>query len=190
VRLQTASPVLIIVAAACTTEPPPEPLSEAEAAVLAQAVEDTVETIAEVNTTDLAVTAATYRRIPCTTVDTDRTTFTTVTFDCSFPFEISGTVHFERSSPEQLITITDLLINKTSIDSAKTLVIPRDPKLPRTFDGALVVSGPRRELNSVVSASWVVSGKCLILDAAIFTLKNSVEHSVTITDKRICRRFW
>lgn len=98
--------------------------------MLAQAVEDTVETVSEVNTTDLAVTAATYRRIPCTTVDTDRSTFTTVTFDCSFPFEISGTIRFERSSPEQLITITDLLINKTSIDSAKTLVIPKDPTLP------------------------------------------------------------
>ena len=187
--LRTAC-LLTVLVAACSASPPEEPLTAEESEAVAKAVEDTVEIVSEVNTADIAVTAATYRRIPCTTVDTDRRTFTTITFACTFPFKIEGTVHFERSTPEQLVTVTDLMINKVSFDSATTLVVPRDPTLPRTFDGALVVVGPHRELDSVVTASWVVSGKCVILDAAGFTLINSVEHSFTITGKRICRRFW
>jgi hypothetical protein len=189
VRLQAGSLLIVIVTAACTAAPPPEPLSEEETQALTRAVEDTAETLSEVNTTDLGVTAAIYRLIPCAKVETDRRTFVTVTYACTRPFQIAGTVHFEKSSSEQLISITDLMINSTAIDSATTLVIPKDPAAPRTFDGALVVSGPRRELDRLVSASWVVSGRCIILDAAIFESRNSVEHAVTITGKRICRRW-
>ena len=179
----------MVFVAACSEDPPAEPLSAEESEVVMKAVEDTVEALSEVNTTDLAVTAVTYRRIPCATVETDRRTFLTVTYACTFPFKIEGTIHFEKSSPEQLISITDLMINKMSIDSATTLVVPTSPTQPRTFDGALVVEGPRRELTSVVTASWVVSGRCMILDAAGFVLINAVEHSWTITGKRVCRRF-
>jgi hypothetical protein len=179
----------VLVAAACSADPPAEPLSAAESEAVTNAVSDTVEMLSEVNTTNLSVTAFTYRRIPCATVDTDGHTFVTVTYACTKPFKISGTVHFEKSTPEQLISITDLLINDVSIDSATTLVVPTNPTLPRTFDGALVVVGPRRELDSVVSASWVASGRCIILNAAGFVSLNAVEHSFTITDKRICRRF-
>jgi hypothetical protein len=73
--------------------------------------------------------------------------------------------------------------------TSTTLVVPTDPTLPRTFDGALVVVGPRRELDSVVPARWVASGRCIILNAAGLVSLNSGEHSFAITDKRICRRF-
>jgi hypothetical protein len=183
-----AAPFLIALAA-CAADPPVPPLTAEESAAVTKAVEDTVETLSLVNTTNLAVTALTFRLIPCATVETDRSTFVTVTYACTTPFKIEGTVHFEKSTPEQLISITDLMINNVSVDSATTLVIPTDPTQPRTFDGALVVVGPTRELDSVVSASWVMSGRCFILDAAGFVSVNSVDHSWTITGKRICRRF-
>jgi hypothetical protein len=164
-------------------------LSAEESAVVTKAVEDTVEMLSLVNTTNLAVTALTFRLIPCATVETDQRTFVTVTYACTAPLKIEGTVHFEKSTPEQLISITDLMINNVSVDSATTLVIPTSPTQPRTFDGALVVVGPTRELDSVVSASWVISGRCMILDAAGFVSINSADHSWTITGKRICRRF-
>lgn len=182
--------VLAFVGAACSADPAEEPLSIEESAVITQAVEDTVETLAEVNTPNLAVTALAYRLIPCATVETDRQTFLTVTYDCGKPFEIEGTVHFERSTPEQLITITDLMVRETAIDSATTLVVPQSPTAPRTFDGALVVDGPKRELTSIVSASWVPSGRCIILDAAGFVQLGATEHAWTITAKKVCRRFF
>lgn len=186
---RTASLLTVLVAAACSADPPAEPLSAAESEVVTNAVSDTVEMVSVVGSTNIAVTAFTHRLIPCATVDTDNRTFVTVTYACTKPFAIEGTVHFERSTPEQLITVTDLLVNKVSIDSATTLVVPADPTARRTFDGAMVIAGPTRELDSVISASWVVSGRCIILDAAGFVLLNSVEHAFTITGKRICRRF-
>lgn len=161
----------------------------AESEVVTNAVSDTVEMLSEVNTTNLSVTAFTYRHIPCATVDTDGRTFATVTYACTTPFKMSGTIRFEKSTPDQLITITDLLVNGVAIDSATTLVVPTDPALPRTFDGAVVVEGPRRELDSVATASWVVSGRCMTLNAAGFVSFDSVQHAWTITDKRVCRRF-
>jgi hypothetical protein len=184
-----ASLLTVVVAAACTAEPPAEPLSAAESEVMTSAVSDTVEMVSLVGSTNIAVTALTHRLIPCATVDSDNRTFVTVTYACTRPFAIEGTIHFEKSTPEQLITVSDLLVNKVSIDSATTLVVPTDPTARRTFDGALVVVGPTRELDAVVSASWVVSGRCMVLDAAGFVLLNSVEHAFTITGKRICRRF-
>jgi hypothetical protein len=188
-RLQTAFFSTVIFVAACATEPPPEQLSAEESEVLTGAVEDTVETLSAIGTTDFGINAAVFRGLRCATVETDRRTFLTVTLDCKRPFDITGTVHFERSSPEQLISITDLIVRRTSIDSATTLVVPNDPTQPRTFDGALIVSGPRRVLDAVVSASWVVSGRCVILNADVFVSRNSVERALTITDRRICRRF-
>ena len=182
--------VLAFLGAACSADPAEEPLTAEESAAVTKAVEDTVETLAEVRTTNFAVTALAYGLIPCADIETDRQTFLTVTYDCAKPFEITGTVHFEKSTPEQLITITDLMVKDTAIDSATTLVVPQSPTAPRTFDGALVVDGPRRELTSIVSASWVASGRCIILDAAGFVMLGETEHAWTITAKKVCRRFF
>ena len=179
----------VFIVIGCATDPPAEPLTAEESEAVTAAVSDTAEQLSQVTTSNLGVVAGIYRLIPCVSVDTDRSTFVTVTYDCKFPFKIQGVVHFEKADPETLNTVTDLQINSVAIDSVTTLVVPADPTATRTFFGALVVDGPRRELDSAVVATWVVDGRCIVLDASGAVSINGVEHPWAVTGKRVCHRF-
>jgi hypothetical protein len=179
---------------ACATEPAdPEsttPPTESELASAREGAEEIMTTLAEVELADLSDIADRHRHMRCVTVDTDHQTFTTITYACTRPFVKQGTVHFERPAAGLLVTVVDLLVHRTTIDSAATLFIPPDRTQPRTFDGALVVVGPHRELNSAVSATWVPDGRCFLLDATGTITVNGHTRNWTITGKRVCRHHW
>ena len=185
--------VTVFLIGACATDPPEatdEPLSEEETALTRRAVENAVEAVSEVTTMDLSLNATRFRRLRCATVDTDRRTYLTVTYDCTRPFAIEGTVHYERATPEIFNTIVDLTVETKKIDSVASLFIPRDRTQARTYDGVLVVDGPTRDLEVLSHASWVHDGRCIVLDAVgSVTLNGTTTRMWDFTGKRICRRF-
>lgn len=192
--LNRVSCLVSVLVMACATEPAdPESLSpptEEELTSARAGAEEIVSTVAEVELADLSDIADRHRHMSCVTVDTDHMTFTTITYACTRPFVKQGTVHFERPAPGLLVTVVDLLVRRTTIDSAATLYIPPDRTQPRTYDGALVVVSPHRELESAVSATWVPDGRCFLLNATGSITVNGHHRDWTIVDKRVCRHHW
>jgi hypothetical protein len=182
------TPLTTLLFAACATEEPAEPVTEAEAAVTSQAVEDTIVEMSATSSTDLAITAAAYRAIACAVVETDDLTFVEVTYNCTGPFAAHGTIRLERTAPTTLVSTVELAFGGVSIDGSATLTLPVDAAKPRTFDAQLTVTGPRRELETEVHATWTRSGPCATINASGTTSVGSAARAWTITNATACRR--
>jgi hypothetical protein len=177
-----------VLLAACATDSTSEPVSEQEAAITEQAVEDTVVTVSIASTGDLASLAASFQLNSCATVETNNTTFVTVTFaSCPGRLATAGTIHFERTSLQAMSATIDLAVGGVAIAGELALALPLDASKPRTFDGQLVIEGPRRELTVDAAASWVVQGSCVTFDASGMVAASSHQRSWEIIARTACR---
>jgi hypothetical protein len=186
--LRLSAPLATLLFAACASEQPAEPVTEAEAAVTSQAVEDTIVTVSAMNTTDLRLVAAGYRS-DCAVVETDDLTFVMVTYTCTGPLATHGTIRLELTAPQTVVSTGELAIGGVAIDGSATLTIPADPTKPRTFDGQLTVTGPRRELDAEAHATWIPSGNsCVTINGQGATSVGAASRTWVITNATACRR--
>jgi hypothetical protein len=177
-----------VLLAACATDSTNEPVSQQEAAITEQAVEDTVVTVSIASTSDLASLAASYRLNPCASVETNNTTFVTVTYaSCPGRLATTGTIHFELSSLQAMAATIDLTMGGVAIDGELAITLPIDPSKQRTFDGELVITGPRRELTVDATASWLVNGSCVTFDASGMVTASANQSSWEIIARTACR---
>jgi hypothetical protein len=156
---------------ACADDPA-EPLSAADSAATAAAMEGMVVSISPITGGDLASIAASFQAsfglggLSCATVATDDATFVTVSFDCSGLLATSGMLHVELASPTSFEATAELTIGGLEVNGAVLVNVPADPNAARTFEGSVSIETPNRTLTADAEASWRKTGSCVTYSAS------------------------
>jgi hypothetical protein len=166
-RIASVSLSLSLVACAAQESGSDDAVTAQESAATTQAVEGMVVAMAPADRGGPAAVAAAYHAsfgadgLRCATIATDNLTFVDVTFACTGPLATTGTIRLELTSPTTFAATADLTVGGVEIAASLDLSVPLAPSAEGSFDGELVIAGPRRMLTADAHASWVVNGACV-----------------------------